>query len=230
VKTETTTDSPAFVPENLKRWRLPDSYIGATWGGYYVAPVAHHRDSDLLTESNWSTQWSELSKFRADVPGEDETSPRMVRESHWAVGWVEWVAIHESNEAALRAADETAAALESYTVLDEKDLSRRELEDYAEGWRLYGQRDFFALVAKEFGLRSETKDWLRIDCPADAAREFFESCIPSGEYFTPEGSGVSIRGDSAIRHLTRQDGCRDTLAQFIRTARKASRETATPAA
>lgn len=225
MQTETTIDqAPAFVPENLKRWRLPDSYTGAHWDGYYVAPIGRHRDSDLLTESNWDCQWSELSKLRADVPGEDETSPRMVRESHWAVGWVEWVAIHESNEAALRTADEIAAGLESYTVLDEKDLSRREWEDYAEGWRQYGQSDFFAMVAKEFELCDAAKDWLRNDCPEEIAREFFESCVPSGEYFTPEGSGVSIRGDSAIRNLTRQDVCRDTLAQFIRRARKATRE------
>ena len=126
--------------------------------------------------------------------------------------------------AALKAADEIARRLESYPLLDEEDNSRREWADYAQGWRQYGQSEFFALVAKEFELRDETRWWLQDDCPEEIAREFFESCVPSGEYFTPEGSGVSIRGDSAIRNLTRQDGCRDTLAQFIRRARKATRE------
>lgn len=31
-----------------------------------------------------------------ELGGESETV-RVVRESHWAVGWVEWIAIHESD-------------------------------------------------------------------------------------------------------------------------------------
>lgn len=48
----------------------------------------------------------------------------------------------------------------------------------------------------------------------EATREFFESLIPSGEYFTPDSDGVSIRTDSAIRNLDR-----DTLAKFLRSQR-----------
>ena len=194
---------------------------------YFVAPVTHHRDSDLMTESNWSAQWEILSPLVAEVPGTDgEESPVIWTEANPFTRWGEFVAIHRDNLAALKAADEIARRLESYPLLNEEDNSRREWEDYADGWRQYGQSDFFALVAKEFELRDETRWWLQDDCPEDIAREFFESCIPSGEFYTPEGSGVSIRGDSAIRHLTRQDGCRDTLAQFIRRARKATREVA----
>ena len=220
MKTETL---PAYAPEYLKPCQ------GSRLRDYFAAPVTHHRDSDLLTESNWAAQWAILEPLRADVPTDpdEDGSPVVCRERNPFTGWGEFVAIHRDNVAALRAADEIARRLESYPILDEEDFSRREWEDYEKGWADYGQRDFFALVAKEFDIQDVTKDWLRIDCPEDIAREFFESCIPSGAYFTPEGSGVSIRGDSAIRHLTRQDGCRDTLAQFIRTARKAARATAT---
>lgn len=226
---QTETLPAVYAPEFLKPCQ------GSRLAGYFVAPVTHHRDSDILTESNWDAQWTILEPLHADVPADpdEDGSPVICRERNPFTGWGEFVAIHRDNAAALRAADEIARRLERYPVLDEDDNSSREWEDYAEGWRQYGQGDFFALVAKEFELRDEVRDWLRIDCPEDVAREFFESLIPSGEFYTPEGSGVSIRGDSAIRNLTRQDGCRDTLAQFIRKARKAARSaraTATPAA
>lgn len=217
-----TDTPPTFVPEYLKR------ATGSRLREYFVAPVTHHRDSDLLTESNWSAQWGILSPLHTEVPGDpdDEGSPCIVRDGNPLVGWAEWVAIHQDNLPALKAADEIAGRLESYPVLDEDDFSCREWDDYAEGWRHYGQSDFFALVAKEFGLCIASRDWLRDECPEDIAREFFETCIPSGEFYTPEGSGVSIRGDSAVRHLVNADNCRDTLAQFIRKARKAAREVA----
>ena len=219
MKTETL---PAYAPEYLKPCQ------GSRLRDYFAAPVTHHRDSDLLTESNWAAQWEILSPLVAEVPGTDgEESPVIWTEANPFTQWGEFVAIHRDNLPALKAADAIAGRLESYPLLNEDDCSRREWEDYAEGWRQYGQSDFFALVATEFGLCSASRDWLRDECPEDIAREFFETCIPSGEFYTPEGSGVSIRGDSAIWHLTRQDGCRDTLAQFIRTARKAARATAT---
>lgn len=216
---KTETPPAVYAPEYLKPCQ------GSTLRDYFVAPVTHHRDSDLATESNWTAQWSILKPLHADVPADpdEDGSPVVCGERNPFTGWGEFVAIHRDNVAALRAADEIARRLESYPILDEEDNSRRELEDYAEGWRQYGQRDFFALVANEFELRDETKWFLQDDCDPDLAQEFFEACIPSGEYYTPEGSGVSIRGDSAIRHLTRQDGCRSTLAQFIRQARKVSR-------
>jgi len=124
-----------FTPSNLSKWTRPGSYFGATWEGYYVAPVGRNRDSDCLTESNWGAQSRALAEHKADVPGEDEVSPVAVCENHWAVGWVEWVAIHESNEAALRAADKLAERLENYPVLDEDDHSRRESEEAETVWR-----------------------------------------------------------------------------------------------
>ena len=215
-----------YTPQHLRR---PQE---SRFREYFVAPVTHHRDSDLLTESNWGAQLAILEPLHADVPTDpdEDGSPVVVREMNPFTGWGEWLAIHQDNSAALEAADKLAERLESYPILDEEDNSLREWEDYAEGWRQYGQDDFFALVANEFKLRDETRWWLQGDCPEDKAREFFEACIPSGEYYTPEGSGVSIRGDSAVRNLTRQDGCRDTLANFIREARRAARATATPAA
>lgn len=114
-----------YAPEYVNRWKLPRDYAGAEWPEYYNA-CGRHRDSDILTESNF------YATLRA-VGGESETV-QIVRESHWAVGWIEWLAIHESDAAALRAADRCAESLEDYPILDDDDFSRREDEACAEVW------------------------------------------------------------------------------------------------
>ena len=207
-----------YEPENLSRWSLPRDYIGSHWDGYYLAPVGRHRDSDLLTKSNWGQQWEALKALRQDVPDEDCVSPVVVSENHWAVGWVEWVAIHETNEAALREADSLAASLESYPVLDDGDFSEKESEAYDEAWKFYGCREFADALAGAFALAYDTKEFLR-DADDEAMRELYESLVPSGEYYVPEGDGVSICIHSAIRTVERQPGCRKMLADFIRKLR-----------
>lgn len=136
-----------YNPTHLSRWTRPQCYMGATWEGYFVAPVTRNRDSDCLTNSNWDCQWRDLSACKSDVPYTDESSPVVVSEKHWAVGWVEWVAIHESNEAALRVADRLAERLESYPVLDEEDWSQKEQEEAEQVWRnCYRQRERIAYI------------------------------------------------------------------------------------
>lgn len=122
-----------FQPENLKRWTMPDCYCGETWPDYFRAPVAIHRDSDCLTESNWHAQ---LAALGGEQTAEDDTPlVCIVRESHWAVGWVEWLAIHETAGDALRIADNLAEKLDSYPVLDEDDWSEREQTAANNLWR-----------------------------------------------------------------------------------------------
>jgi hypothetical protein len=129
------------------------------------------------------------------------------------VGWVEWVAIHESNAEALRVADELAASLESYPVLDEESQSRMEWEEYADSWGSYGCREFIRELSRKFNL-SEATCYVLEDAGEDEVREFFESLIPSGCFFVPESSGVSIEYAHAV------DNCaRDTLAGFLRSIR-----------
>lgn len=116
-----------FEPKNLKRWTMPDSYFGETWPNYYSSGVGQSRDSDCLESSNFATMLKRLG-------GESETVI-VVRESHWAVGWVEWIAIHQDDEKALRIADEAKADLEDYPVLDEDDFSEREYEAANDVWK-----------------------------------------------------------------------------------------------
>jgi len=71
------------------------------------------------------------------VPGDPDEAATVlvVSENHWAVGWVEWIAIHESDKAAIAESERIESALESYPVLDEEDFSDREMNEANEVWR-----------------------------------------------------------------------------------------------
>lgn len=114
-----------YIPDNLKKWTRPDSWAGTERPDFYVF-LGRHRDSDILTESNFAAALRELG-------GESETVV-VAREGHWAVGWVETIEIHEDDAKALKAADEMAAALEDYPILDESDFSEREYEAVQAFW------------------------------------------------------------------------------------------------
>ncbi|WMT71325.1 hypothetical protein [Bradyrhizobium sp. Ash2021] len=87
-----------YDPEFLKRWTMPPNYFGAVWPAYYSSGVGQSRDSVALERSNFTS-------MLRDLGGESETVI-VVRESHWLVGWVEWIAIHESDDKALAIADD----------------------------------------------------------------------------------------------------------------------------
>jgi hypothetical protein len=91
----------AYEPKHLKRWTLPDNYVGEVWPAYYSSGCGQSRDSDALERSNFSCMLKALG-------GESETVI-VVRETHWLVGWVEWIAIHQDDDKALEIADRIAA-------------------------------------------------------------------------------------------------------------------------
>lgn len=215
-----TTDT--YTPEFLSRWKLPPCYAGARWPEYYVAPVTRNRDSDHGTESNWAAQWDTLRPLSQDTPDGEESSPRIARENHWAVGWVEWVAIHESNVEALREADRLAERLESHPLLDDEDAAKRELEDYESQWgERWVRREWSGILRDMFGLRDCVADKLEDGDPYKLM-EAFEALIPSGEYFTPNGSGVSVCLDVAKQNLDWMEPApaRAWMANLLRTLRK----------
>jgi hypothetical protein len=123
---------PIAIPKHLKRWSMPPSYFGPSWAEYYTAGVGQSRDSDCLEQSNFAVMLAALG-------GESETVV-VVRESHWAVGWVEWIAVHESDTTALKIADEQCARLAAYPILNEDDFGRREFEAQCEAWENAGLR------------------------------------------------------------------------------------------
>jgi hypothetical protein len=110
----------------MKLWTMPANYAGEVWPNWYVF-LGQHRDSDCLTRSNFRTALERLG-------GESDTV-QVIRESHWAVGWVEWIGIEASDDLAVKLASEMEDDLERYPVLSEDDFSELENEEANEVWR-----------------------------------------------------------------------------------------------
>jgi len=123
---------------NLKRWTMPQYYMGEVWPDYYSAGVGRSRDSDTVEESNFRVMLRELG-------GESETVI-VVRESHFLVGWVEWIAIHQDDHKALEIANKQAGRLKGYPILDEHDLSELEDERAATTWANMSVRERAATI------------------------------------------------------------------------------------
>lgn len=119
-----------YQPTHLKRWSLPSHYFGASWPNHYSAGVGQSRDSDCLEQSNFAVMLAAL--------GGENDIVTLVREDHWAVGWVEWIAIEADGtpeaDKALETADMAKERLADYPVLDGDDLSDRETESANETW------------------------------------------------------------------------------------------------
>ena len=110
----------------LKRWTRPQHYMGADWYDYFVG-LSQHRDSDCLDRSNFSECLENL--------GEESDTVIVVRESHFLVGWVEWIAIHESDAVALQAMRDMLKMLDQYPVLNEEHFCELEAEEANETWK-----------------------------------------------------------------------------------------------
>jgi hypothetical protein len=132
--------STTETENHLRRWTMPANYFGAEWPEYFVF-LGQHRDSDSLTRSNFICGLKALG-------GESETI-RVVRESHWAVGWVEWIAIHESDQAALTKANEIKDQINDYPVVDEDHWSALEDDEAAEFWNSLSPRDRVQMAIHE---------------------------------------------------------------------------------
>lgn len=116
----------------LAKWTLPDCYVGAEWEGYYVF-LGQNRDSDALTRSNFRVALKRLG----GETGEDDNGISLVtvvRESHWACGWIEWIAIHESNTAGVALANEMEESIDDYPCLSEDDWSELEYMEAMDYW------------------------------------------------------------------------------------------------
>lgn len=136
----------------IKRWTLPDSYGGATWEDYFVF-LGQSRDSSALERSNFECGLEALGGEREGVI--------VVREGHWAVGWVEWIAIHQDNSEALEAADEMLCALSDYPVLNESHFSELELSEAENYWQQLPLR-YRVELCQEAGVSvfAARHDWL----------------------------------------------------------------------
>lgn len=148
-------------------WTMPDSYMGDTFYDYFVGP-GRHRDSDDLTESNFHSALKDLG----DDEGNETETVFIVRSGHWAVGWVEFIAVHKDDEAAVAKLTEIEAALESYPVLDEEDWCERESESANQTWsNCYDDKERLEYIR-------ENRDQFDFNGWADLR------AVVKGEYFT----------------------------------------------
>lgn len=145
---------------HLKPYRRPENYMGAEWYGYYDV-VGRHRDSDTLTESNWQCWVKFLTKLLGEpdqvvgtepVPvsrsafdteeGDEIYNWTICRESHWAVGWIEIIRVHESvGVEKLNAIDDQLRKLDGYPVFDEDHFSQLEDDERQKQWEAGGSSD-----------------------------------------------------------------------------------------
>lgn len=119
---------------HLKRWTTPTDWFGTPWPDYYRSGCGRSRDSGTLEQSNFECMLAALREVEDTKTERDEATVQVVRESHWLVGWVESILIHESDAAALAVADRIAAKMEDYPVIDEEHWSTLEWEKMAGYW------------------------------------------------------------------------------------------------
>lgn len=116
----------------IEKWERPECYAGQTWDDYYVF-LGQNRESSCLERSNFDCGLKAI-KDLGEVSGDIETR-FVVRERHWAVGWVEWIAIHEGDVAALEKADYILKKLDGYPVLNEGHYQNLLDEEAEEVWK-----------------------------------------------------------------------------------------------
>lgn len=142
----------AYKPEHLPEWVRPNYWFGTPWNRWYVF-LGQRRDSDTVTRSNFAVALDRLKKLpalettdhslgRNDVfsggyakPPFEVDTVQVVRERHSLVGWVEWIAIHESDSEALMLADDMQNDINNYPVLDETHLSDLEYSEAEAFWK-----------------------------------------------------------------------------------------------
>jgi hypothetical protein len=135
---------------SMQKWTRPDYYMGASWPGYYVF-LGQNRDSSSLDRSNFKVALAALGgETSIDDPGTEEGLDlvTVVRESHWACGWIEWIAIHESATDKIALANKMLERLDNYPVLDEEDWSELEYTEAYEYWDQCGLQERIDLCAR----------------------------------------------------------------------------------
>jgi hypothetical protein len=114
---------------HLTRYKRPQHF--ADFAGFdrreYFMGLSQHRDSDTLTRSNFRSMLARLG-------GESETV-LVIRDSHFLVGWVESIYIHESDAAACATANAILDRLADYPVVSEDDWGTLEFDVACEYWQ-----------------------------------------------------------------------------------------------
>lgn len=138
------------VQNQLRRhaWATPQNYVGFSPVGDYLI-AARHRDSDLVTRSNWhclardfgAVDWSPSRDLYLcnEAPHGIEWDSRPCvytwRARHFAVGWIEYMMLRAdaSSDVLTRAAD-VLRRLDEYPIYSEDHWSELEYTEACELW------------------------------------------------------------------------------------------------
>lgn len=130
------------LPETA--WKTPRYYAGFSPIGDYCI-LSRHRDSDILSESNWASACKSLGAEAYDGGAEYFSERPAVyhwRAGHYLVGWVEYLCVRsDAPDDTLEAAGEIVRSLADYPVLDESDFSEREWDAACSAWEQSSIRD-----------------------------------------------------------------------------------------
>lgn len=161
----------------LAAWKRPENYTGAGWSGWLVFFLRQNRDSGCLERSNFQCAFERLKMHATDLESEDCQSVQIVSENHWAVGWIEWIAIHESNKPAIEEAGAIFERFENHPVVNDDHFSKMEFDAFCEAWKSYGHREFIRELERAELIEEGCLD----DSAPDQTIELFEALIPSGD-------------------------------------------------
>lgn len=109
-------------------WVRPDNYVGKNWNGWAVI-VGRHRDSDLLSNHNYESIMEVLH-----CSAIDDDAWQVISVNHWAVGWIESIAVKVDNEYAACMAAQIFQQLQSYPIWDEDGYLQAEEQAVADLW------------------------------------------------------------------------------------------------
>lgn len=114
----------------LTLWTRPNSYMGPDYYDYYTLPqdCGITRDSDTLARSNYRVAL-EMLGGESDASETDNPAVMVIRDSHWAVGWIEYILVHKDATDKVAILIDIVSALDSYPVLDDSDFSQEECNE-----------------------------------------------------------------------------------------------------
>jgi len=129
-------------------YKRPQSYSGPDYPNT-ISIAGQSRDSDCLERSNF--------RSAVEILGGESETVMIIRDSHWAVGWVETLRVDLSDKVAADKALQILAAIEDYPVLDEGDFSELENEE-REACAEQSKKEVAQVLVKVFGLPEDMED------------------------------------------------------------------------
>lgn len=136
----------------LHLWERPSNYAGPDWSDYYVLFVKSRDDEsyDILKLSNFDVALERLG-------GENEENGVLViRDRHWAVGWIEYILVHKDSKKVAEA-EKIMKDYDAYPVLDESHYSEARQEYLDDTFKIYAE-DFTKELLSFLGDEREVED------------------------------------------------------------------------